>query len=236
MAFFLDFDGTLAELAPRPDAVKVPDETRRVLEALIQATGGAVAVVSGRSIWDLDRLLAPLRLPSAGQHGLERRDAAGRIVSAPVDQKAVARITRRLTQLTRQDKRLRLDPKGLSVALHYRAAPELAESVALAVAEILEEAGEGFIAQPGKMVIEVRPKGLHKGDAIAAFMAEPPFLGRLPVFAGDDLTDEHGFAAIAQFGGLSIKVGAGGTQARHRLPDVAALLLWLSGIGREVAA
>jgi trehalose 6-phosphate phosphatase len=232
-AVFLDLDGTLVEIAERPDLIAV---TRDLVEALDNARarlGGALAVISGRTLDDLDRRLAPLQLPAAGIHGLEHRDAQGRRTQ-PSPAPLPERTRIRLGQLAAAWPAVLVENKGDSVAVHYRQDPSAGPAVRTAMEEIHQELGQDFVLQHGKMVIELRPAGASKGTAIMAFMAEPPFAGRLPVFVGDDVTDEDGFAVVNSLGGHSVRVGAdcAGTAARFGLPDVAAVHDWLDRIGR----
>jgi len=228
-AFFLDIDGTLLEIAETPDAVRTDAADYRLLERLHAAAGGAVALVSGRTLAMIDDLFAPLKLPAAGQHGFERRDGEGRRRRHRFDAARLRPLAAALRQFAEKHPGLVFEDKGASVALHYRLAPELGEMAhaqALAAAALLP--GEVQV-QPGKMVWEVKPAGAHKGLAIEEFMRELPFRDRLPVFLGDDLTDEDGFHVVNRIGGHSIKVGAGESSARFRLPDPAAARAWLSG-------
>lgn len=227
-AFFLDVDGTLLEHADTPDAVRVDGAMRRLLSDLQAGAGGALALISGRSVADVDGLFAPLRLAVAGQHGAERRDGAGRMHSHAFDQAPVRRAAARLAAFAAAHPGLLLEDKGRSLALHYRLAPQLEGEARALVNEVLAELGEGFELQRGKMVLELRPGGRDKGSAIAEFMAEAPFRGRVPVFVGDDLTDEFGFGVVNGMGGVSVKVGEGPSQARWRIADAAAVRAWLA--------
>lgn len=221
-ALFLDFDGTLVEIAPQPGAVVVPSGLVPTLTALQQYLGGAVAVVSGRPISQIDSFLAPLHLPVAGVHGAERRTAAGgvdRIAGHPlqlVEQAAQA--------LVAAHPGLLLEHKQSSLALHYRQHPEL-EAECLDAMQQAVENSPGLTLLRGKMVAEAKPGGASKGGAIEAFLREPPFAGRTPVFVGDDITDEVGFAAVQRLGGLGVKVGDGPTVAWQRLATPADLRL-----------
>jgi trehalose 6-phosphate phosphatase len=228
-AFFLDIDGTLLEIAETPEAVRTDAADYRLLERLRAAAGGAVALVSGRTLGMIDELFAPHTLPAAGQHGFERRDGSGRRRRHRFDAARLRPLAASLREFAAGHPGVVFEDKGASIALHYRLAPELREAAhdkALAVAAMLP--GEVEV-QPGKMVWEVKPVGAHKGLAIEEFAAELPFRGRLPVFLGDDLTDEDGFHVVNRLGGHSIKVGAGATAARWRLPDPAAARSWLAG-------
>jgi trehalose 6-phosphate phosphatase len=227
-AYFLDFDGTLVELAASPDAIEVPPSLVDLLSCLSQRTAGALALVSGRAINALDRHLATLNLPAAGQHGLEYRLDCTKIQQVAVDQAAFAAVRREFGTLAEGDKRLLLEDKGMSVGLHYRHAPEREDEI-LALARRLEQAADGNLTLlASKALAEFRPVGTDKGTAIARFREAPPFAGRTPVFIGDDRTDEDGFRLINQAGGLSIRVGsAADSAARYELPDVPAVHRWL---------
>jgi trehalose 6-phosphate phosphatase len=227
-AFFLDVDGTLLEHAATPDAVRVDGAMRGLLAQLAAGAGGALALISGRSVADIDRLFAPLVLPAAGQHGGERRDGAGRMHRHEFPEAPVRRAAARLGEFAAAHPGLLLEDKGRSLALHYRLAPRLERQARELVGEVLEELGEDFELQRGKMVLEIRRGGRDKGSAIAEFMAEPPFRGRTPVFVGDDLTDEFGFGVVNAMNGVSVKVGEGESQARWRLADAAAVRAWLA--------
>lgn len=222
-AFFFDFDGTLVDLAPTPDAIQVPPDVPVLVDALRQLSHGAVAIVSGRGIDSIDAYLNLPGLPVAGLHGAERRDANGDTQRIGFDDPRLLRIERELAALVDRHPGMLLEIKGAALALHFRNAPER-EGVARAAAErLVADYADAYVLQPGKMVFEIKPKGVDKGRAVAAFLNEPPFAGRMPVFAGDDLTDEQGFAVANANGGLSIKVGAGDTTACARVDSVAAL-------------
>jgi trehalose 6-phosphate phosphatase len=231
-ALFLDIDGTLAEIAAEPHLVRIEKDVIGLLPRLSRRLGGALALVTGRSITDVDRLLPAPRLPVAGQHGCERRDAEGTIhLHAPAIA-THARLRALLADLAARYDGLMLEDKGLTIALHYRQSPHLAahvhQTLRSSLAEV-EDAGD-YVLQSGKMLVEVRPEARDKGTAIRDFMAEPPFAGRHPVFVGDDRTDEDGFAVVESRGGWSIKVGPGRTAARFRLPDVSAVRRWLLAV------
>ncbi|MBA1147697.1 trehalose-phosphatase [Ectothiorhodospiraceae bacterium WFHF3C12] len=228
-ALFLDFDGTLVELAAHPDHVEVNERLREVLARLRRLQAGALALVSGRSIASLDGLLAPMTLPLAGVHGLERRDARGHIHRPAGAVDRLAALRRTLDGFIAERPGLFYEDKHLALAVHYRAAPQHAGELERFLRRALHELGNGFQLQTGKAVFEVRPAGADKGSAVRAFMAEPPFAGRLPVFAGDDRTDEDAFAAVNALGGISVRVGDGRpTAARYELADVEETLAWLS--------
>lgn len=224
-ALFLDFDGTLVNLAPQPDGVVLTPDLTTMLQALFEATNGALAIVSGRPLEQLDDYLTPMRLPSAGVHGLERRDAAGHLIELPVPD--TRRLMERLSQLVARHAGLILEPKRGALALHYRQAPHLEQACIEAMHHAITRVA-GFQMLRGKMVVEAKALSANKGDAIAAFLREVPFKGRRPVFAGDDVTDEAGFDWVqSQGGGFGIKVGVGPSHAQMQLDNPAALHQWL---------
>lgn len=226
-ALFLDVDGTLLAIAEHPDLVAVEPATRALLARAHAQSGGALALISGRSIEALDRLFLPLRLPIAGQHGAERRDAHGVVHVHRMHCCGFEPVRPALDALARAMPGLLIEDKGLTLAVHYRQAPAARDAVETLLREFVAGSDCGYRLQPGKMVLELKPAGRDKGSAIGDYLAEPPFRGRQPVFIGDDVTDEYGFAAVNAHGGISIKVGGGESAARWRLPDVAAVLDWL---------
>jgi len=226
-AYFLDVDGTLLDIADTPNAVYVDTAMLDLIARLYRESGGAMALVSGRAISDLEKLLGTLRLPLAGQHGLERRDAAGRLWMHAAPPAAKCAIKEALAPVLQRHPGLLLEDKGLTLALHYRLAPHLASYAHRLMGRLAEDAGAGLEVQLGKRVAEVKPSGIDKGTAVAEYLLESPFKGRRPVFIGDDLNDEHGFAEVNKLDGISIKVGNGVSCARYRLPDVAAVRRWL---------
>ncbi|MBB3324264.1 MULTISPECIES: trehalose-phosphatase [Atlantibacter] len=226
LAFFFDLDGTLAEIQPHPDLVHIPTDVRALLEKLSGLHNGALALISGRSMAELDKLAAPHRFPVAGVHGAERRDINGNthIVTLPAD--LVRALQLRLETELAAMPGTELECKGMAFALHYRQAPEF-ETRILSLASTLASLYEELSLQPGKCVVEIKPRGINKGEAITAFMQQEPFAGRMPVFLGDDLTDEAGFAAVNAMNGISVKVGKGETAAKYRLMNVQAVHVWL---------
>lgn len=226
IAFFLDFDGTLVELADRPDVIRLAERTRDVLSRLAVVTGGAVAIVTGRDIADLDRFLEPLRLPAAGIHGLTRRSPTGLRHAAPLDDHFLRQAELLLVPLVLAEAGLLLERKSNAVALHYRGRPDLEEACRIAMESLVAQC-PGIQIKRGKMVFEAKPMGADKGTAILDFLKEPPFIGRRPIVAGDDVTDEDAFAAVISVGGIAIKIGAGATLARYAAADTAIFLDWL---------
>lgn len=226
-ALFLDVDGTLLELAEHPGAARAEAGLVAALDRLQRSMHGAVALVSGRSVADLDRLFAPLRLAAAGQHGAERRGASGARVLAPPADSALAQARAALAALAARHPQLLVEDKGAALAVHFRGAPHLEPAVERALGDLAAASAGEFALQRGKMVRELVPRGSDKGGAIAAFLREPPFAGRVAVFIGDDLSDEHGFALVNRIGGHSVKVGAGASAARWRLASSAEVRGWL---------
>ncbi|WP_340644990.1 trehalose-phosphatase [Phenylobacterium sp.] len=224
-ALFLDLDGTLAPIAARPQDV-VPDPRRTgILDKLMTGLEGRLAVVSGRTLSDIDRILES-RVPAvAAVHGLVLRDVDGVIRQAkphPALPEAVAA----LRLLAAAHPGMLVEDKTLSATLHYRGAPEQGQAARMEAERIA--ARTGLALQPGDMVVELRTPGPTKGDSVEAFLAHAPFTGATPVFLGDDLTDEDGFAAAQRLGGYGVLVGpARATAARLRLDDVNAALAWL---------
>ena len=226
-ALFLDVDGCLLDFADRPDAVAVPDALRQRLRALAARLDGALALVSGRSLATLDTLFGPLRLPMAGLHGLERRTADDRVVSAPPPAPLLAKVRDQARRIADGYPGAVVEDKGAALALHWRQAPSAGEALR-AFADAALPWLHGYRLQPGDQVVELRPATADKGDAIEAFLGEAPFAGRRPVFAGDDLTDEHGFEVVNARGGTSILVGARrGSVARFGLRDPGDVRAWL---------
>ena len=232
-ALFLDFDGTLVELAEAPDAILVPDHLAPLLASLCQKIDGRLALVSGRSISDLERYLDLVDIAVSGSHGLEIRHAGGAIVSPDLPAGMVDAI-KAIQTFAEGVEGLIVEDKSLGVALHYRRVPELEGRVTTFVEDLAT--GTGLKVQHGKMMTELRPHGADKGDAVRAFMTEPKFTSARPVFVGDDVTDEDAFEAAAALGGCGILVGASRPTAAHfRLDGVDAVARWLEGYVRETA-
>lgn len=224
-ALFLDFDGTLVELAGTPESIQVPLMLRPLLDRLGRKLHGRLAIVSGRSLADLDRHLPSAGIAFSGSHGLELKFADGTALplSIPIGLDGIHDRVRRFAEETNG---LIAEEKPAGIALHYRLAPKEADRVARFMEGLARQSG--FSVQHGAMVTELRPIGATKGDALKAFMTEPGFEGARPVFVGDDLTDEHGFAAAAELRGAGVLVGPmRPTAARYRLPSVAAVAEWL---------
>jgi len=230
-AFFLDFDGTLVDIAAAPDAVIVPDDLAAILRRVSNKTDGALAVVSGRTIATLDRFIGPPPFPAAGVHGAELRLPSGERtgLAAP---RSVDRARRAFADLAERHTGLRLEDKGVAVALHFRSAPEL-EAVAADLARAIAAETHGELdVQLGKMVVELRPANADKGRALASLMEHAPFRGRRPLAIGDDVTDEPMLERARAFGGMSVRVGAPGPGGATSVyfADPAAVREWLAAL------
>ncbi len=225
-ALFLDFDGTLARLADHPENVCIEAPALENIARIFRNLDGALAIVTGRDIATLDQFVAPHIFPVSGVHGFETRLGDGSIHRLSANMGALARIEEALAACARQYDGLLLEAKPASVALHYRQRPELGP-ICEKVANDALCGDTSLRIMQGKMVVEVKAHGGDKGQAIAAFLENPPFKARRPVFIGDDVTDESAFAVINARAGISIKVGAGDTIARYRLADPSAVHDWL---------
>lgn len=230
-ALFLDVDGTLLDIAATPETAKVPDDLPGILLRLSGWLDGAVALVSGRALADIDRMFFPLRLPAAGQHGAELRDIGGRISEAPGTHGGLdairALLSRRFGELTG----VLIEDKGMSIAVHYRLAPEHGAYVRAAAEELADPHAATMTVLHGKQIVEFKSHAICKGTAVTALMDAPPFRGRVPVFIGDDRTDEDGFLTAARLGGLAIRVGDGpGRDAPWYFATPYSLRAWLAGL------
>jgi trehalose 6-phosphate phosphatase len=208
--------------------VRLERELIELIERLYEVTGGALALISGRSIADIDSIFHGMTLPVAGQHGIERRNARGQLSRHEFSLERLDEPRARLEEVAARHRGLLLEDKGLCLALHYRQAPALASYAHRLMRTVQSEVGPDYTLQRGKKIVEIKPSGRDKGKAVTEFMAEKPFQGRLPVFVGDDATDEYGFAVVNSLGGHSIKVGAGRSAARWRVRDVEAVRGWLA--------
>jgi len=220
-AYFLDVDGTLLDIRPQPGDVIADPALRELLLALHDKAGGALALVSGRTVEDLDRVFAPLRLPSAGTHGAKLRFGDGSTVEAQGELlRAASGI---IEAFVATHSGLLFEDKGAALTVHFRHAPELrSEVLALLTSCTIEN---DLTVLEGKMVAELKLAQFNKGTAIGTFMKRATFSGRRPVFIGDDVTDEYGFDAVNKMSGLSIRIDRWGaaTKAHYRLDEPAAL-------------
>jgi trehalose 6-phosphate phosphatase len=228
IALFLDVDGTLLEIAATPDRVRVPSSLRNTLKLSFDREQGALALISGRSLADLDALFGPSRFPAAGKHGLEIRLPSGDVVRPDIDPSALDRARRWLSFFAKEHRGLLLEDKGVALAMHYRLAPGMARDVAIVMNELCADLGEEFVVRPGKCVYQIMPRGFDERSAIELLMRDEVFAGRTPVFVGDDPTDEVGFQAVNSMGGHSIRVGdLEQTSARYRFSHVSTVVAWL---------
>lgn len=231
-AILLDIDGTILDIAPTPGEVSVPLTLRHTLARLQELTDGALALVSGRLLADIDLIFAPLKLAAVGGHGAELRP----MPNAEPQRRAASlspELRRVLAKLTELGPGILVEDKGYSLALHYRLAPELAPALQAAVVAICDQMPAGTVeVLPGKAVVEVKPARVGKASAVVELMKHAPFRGRYPIFIGDDVTDEPVFGVIAQFGGLGFSVGriVAGVDGHFGRPDQ--VRTWL----RQIAA
>jgi trehalose 6-phosphate phosphatase len=231
-ALFLDLDGTLVEFAPRPDEVRADSALLGLLRELGDRSGGALALVSGRSIASLDAVTAPERFCASGLHGFERRDGGGALQRHPPPAPGnLDALRARMRAWVSAHPQLLLEDKGVALALHYRAAPQLGRFVEHALLALPDLEAQGLRVQQGHLVAEVVPANVNKGTALAEFMREPPFRERLPLFVGDDLTDEPAFHWVNRAGGISVVVNPRRPSAASAaLPGVASVRAWLRGL------
>jgi trehalose 6-phosphate phosphatase len=226
-ALFLDVDGTLLDFANDPDAVRVEPGLLRTLDTLHERLGGALALVSGRSIDGLDRLFGRPRWAAAGLHGLERRRADGAIERLPVDPARIAALRAAALRVAGALPGVRIEDKGACIALHCREAPHQEDALGHAAATLVSGFPD-FELQRGSHVYELKPLGMDKGKAVTDLLTTAPFVDRIPVYVGDDLTDEHAFGAVNAHGGISIRVGSRvPTDAYFTLSSPAAVHAWL---------
>ena len=226
---FLDLDGTLVEIEDRPDDVRIEEATLLFIERLREKVGRALALVSGRDIHVIDRLLYPLVLPVAGVHGLQRRDAAGRLHSPVIDQSIVETIAVQVEAAFLSEPGVVIERKTGSVAIHFRLRPDFEKRCIALARKIVRDRPDLHMIK-GKMVCEIRLHGNDKGAVIATFLEERPFKGRAPIYAGDDATDEPAFVTVNARNGVSVKIGEGSTVARFRAANILELRNWLDGL------
>ena len=226
---FLDVDGTLIDFTETPLETFADANLKLLLGDVAERLNGAVALVSGRSIGYLDALFAPLRLPAAGLHGVERRKASGEMHGASFVDAQLDRARAAFKALVLAHPGTLLEDKGRTIALHFRLAPNAEAAVLATVRSAAAQLGANYHIQGGNMMLEIKPRGFTKAAAINAFMREPPFSGRRPVFVGDDLTDQDGFKAVQDQGGISVAVGDR-VHGQFRAADPAAVRAWLETI------
>jgi trehalose 6-phosphate phosphatase len=224
-ALYLDFDGTLADIALHPDEVVVSEPLPELLLALRERLAGAVAVVTGRRLAAVDAMIAPARLAGSGLHGAELRAHGDAPAETSADPAGAGPLARALRERFADDPRVYVEDKGAAVSLHYRRAPEREQDCREAMRALA--APGRFDVTEGSRVVEARPRGADKGAALAVLAQQPPFAGRKPVFVGDDVTDEDGFRTAERLGGYGVKVGPGPTAARYRIAQVGLVHDWL---------
>lgn len=232
-ALFLDVDGTLVDIQSHPGDVTADAELTELLVDLAGRLDGALSLISGRSIAEIDRIFAPATFPSAGSHGAELRLDGDEVVSAGAQ--FPEEILQRARSFADEHEGLLVEKKRAGLALHYRRAPHLEVACRELVADLMRELGPEFRLIDGKMVLEIAPRNHHKGEAIREMLQHPPFRGRRPVFVGDDVTDEDGFRIVNELGGLSIRVGhKAQTAARFALDAVTDVHAWLRAVARQL--
>jgi trehalose 6-phosphate phosphatase len=230
LALFLDLDGTVAPISSTPDAAYVPASSLILLEQLQAASGGALAIVSGRDGTAIKRMLDGLRLPYAATHGAQLRLPDGQQECLAVPTQSLDTMVARLHSGAKRLPGTLIEHKALSVALHYRNAPQFEAEARRLACSALSGHEKDFVIQAGKMVFELKPRGANKGSALQRFMYFPPFIGRRPLMAGDDVTDESAFEIANALGGITIKIGPGPSLARWRLDTPQALADWLGSL------
>lgn len=229
-AFFLDVDGTLIEIAATPESVVVPAHLVPLLARLREAADGALALVSGRTVEELDRLFAPEHFIAAGVHGAQLRVSDGP-PSTSADVRALDPVRNVLATLERRYPGVRAEDKGTAIAVHYRAVPEAESAVVQAGTESVERLGAAYEMLHGRKVVEIRRRDATKGHAVTTLLESPPFRDRMPVYIGDDVTDEDAFRAVNDANGISVHVGDRiDTNATRRLASVADVLEWLERV------
>lgn len=234
-ALFLDFDGTLAEIAPAPWLARLEPGVRETIEDLWRRFEGAVAVVSGRQIEDIDAMLGLPGIPAAGIHGAQLRTPDGFVIVEDAMQAEFDGIEAELRKQIGTFDGLLLERKPVSVAVHYRGNPSREHEICAIAARIVRPRPQ-LKCLSGRKIVEILPHGVDKGQAIARLLQTPPFHGRIPVFAGDDVTDEDGLAAVNAMGGVSIKIGPGVSAATYGFETGARFRAWLKALAQGMPA
>jgi trehalose 6-phosphate phosphatase len=233
-AFLLDLDGTIVDIAPTPTDVRASAALRATLARLWHLSGGALALVSGRALADLDRVVAPLQLPAVGSHGAEFRPVAGEPPSAGCVTPLDADLKGRLRSIAELDRAILVEDKDYALALHYRQAPHQQSAIENAVMAICAELPPGTVeVLPGKAVVEVKAAGFNKGSAVRKLMHVAPFKGRRPIYIGDDTTDESAFAVLQEFDGVGLSVGRVLPGASGRFSTPTDVRAWLEQISKS---
>jgi len=236
-ALFLDIDGTLLELAPTPSAVLVPPELPGLLQALGGALDGAVALITGRSLADVDALFAPLHLTAAGQHGAEIRIAGGRPKRLGPGNGVLRALMPRIEAFVTARPGILVEGKGMTIAVHCRQVPQYQDELGAFLTGLAAEHGDRLETIRGHRVFEIKPRNVSKRTAVEHLMHDAPFAGRLPLFIGDDRTDEDGFAAVRALGGHAIRVGPDQPSiATWRMADPVCVRAFLSHAAESLGA
>jgi trehalose 6-phosphate phosphatase len=229
-AILLDIDGTILDLAPSPRQVRVPTGLRQTLTRLNELADGALALVSGRPLADIDLIFSPLELAAIGGHGAELRATPRAKVmmrANPLD----AALKRKLAGVSKLGPGVLAEDKGYSLALHYRLAPDKGDAVRAAVEKICAEVAPGTVEiLPGKLVVEIKPFGINKASAVCELMELAPFMKRSPIFIGDDITDEPVFGAVSRFGGLGFSVGRVAAEVNGHFEKPESVRAWLARV------
>jgi trehalose 6-phosphate phosphatase len=234
-ALFLDVDGTLIDIAATPEAVHVPPELPVLLARLRTGLQGALAIVSGRTIADIDKLLSPYKSVAAGLHGLEMRSPASDIIEHAL-LPDIQELREPAFWLAQSLPGTLLEDKGATLAFHYRLAPQHGPALHEGAMSLIAKRPDLHLLG-GKMVMEIKPRNVTKGDAVRRLMAQPPFAGRRPIFVGDDVTDCDGFKAVQALDGSAVVVGpAVLVKPDLSLPNPAAVRAWLNGLAAGIEA
>jgi trehalose 6-phosphate phosphatase len=234
VAILLDIDGTLLDIAPTPHDVQVPPTLRKTLAKLQERTEGAIALVSGRSLSDIDLIFTPLKLSAVGGHGAEIRVTPDAKANGAKARFLAKDLRTRLSDVAKIAEGIIVEDKGYSVALHYRLAPDKQRAIEDSIDAICGELPAGWVEiLPGKAVIEIKKSGFNKGTALRDLMAHAPFAGRQPIFVGDDKTDETAFAVVPEFDGMAISVGRMAPGVAQRFEAPSDVRRWLERIARD---
>lgn len=236
-ALFLDIDGTLLELAPTPSAVVVPPDLPGLIQVLGRALDGAVAFVTGRSLADVDALFAPLKFTGAGQHGAEIRIAGHETERLGPGNGILKALMLRIEAFAAARPGILVEGKGMTIAVHCRQVPQYQDELDVFLTGLAAEHGDRLETIRGHRVFEIKPRNVSKRTAVEHLMRDAPFAGRLPLFIGDDRTDEDGFAAVRALGGHAIRVGPDQPSlATWRMADPVRVRAFLSHAAKELGA
>lgn len=232
IALFLDCDGTLLDIAPTPNEVRVPPGLVELLAGISRSLGGTLAILTGRQLAEIDVLLKPVQFIGAGVHGAELRTAAGGSI-ARVANSLPGSLVERVIQRMQALPGIIVEPKGPAIAIHYRLAPHLKDALEAELRSLLTQYPDGLVLSPGRKLFEIIPAGHSKGTALETIMALPEFHGRLPVMIGDDMGDVPALAAAHRLGGAGLRVA--GEQFGHEDVEIdspAQVIDWLQQLHR----